>query len=90
MDTAMVAKRAEAGSGKIAMFDEVNEGTAIYKVVSRRNQAPNQGYWLALDGDGLTLPSDWYMRISGQLTNVIHGLQARPPTAFPFVRRIPL
>src|SRR5260370_29133876 len=33
---------------KIAMFDEVDEGTAILKGASHRKQAPDQGYWLTL------------------------------------------
>ena len=37
---------------KIAMFDEVNEGTAIFKAVSPRDKAPKPGYWLTLDADG--------------------------------------
>ena len=49
---------------KIAMFDEVNEGTAIFKAVPRRDQAPQPGYWLTLDADGESLPSDWYLRIA--------------------------
>jgi hypothetical protein len=28
------------------MFDEVDEGTAIFKAASHRNQAPDQGFWL--------------------------------------------
>jgi hypothetical protein len=47
-----------------AMFDEVNEGTAMYKVCSRRSMAPKEGYWLTLDADGYDLPSDWYLRLA--------------------------
>ena len=31
---------------KIAMFNEVNEGTAIFKAVSQRSEAPSAGFWL--------------------------------------------
>jgi hypothetical protein len=58
---------------KIAMFDEVNEGTAVLKVASKRTDAPEQGYWLTLDADGQDLPSDWYLRLSGEITRVFHG-----------------
>ncbi|MDB5050974.1 MAG: hypothetical protein JWO30_4045 [Fibrobacteres bacterium] len=70
---AMAAKSAGAGAVKIAMFDEVNEATAMFKVVSKRSEAPSQGYWLALDGDGKDLPSDWYLRLSSEITQITHG-----------------
>jgi hypothetical protein len=55
------------------MFDEVDEGTAILKVVPHRNQAPDQGFWLTLDADGDDLPNDWYLRLAGQITRMFHG-----------------
>ena len=79
---AMGAKAAGAPAVKIAMFDEVNEATAMFKVVSKRAEAPPTGYWLALDGDGMDLPSDWYLRLAGELTAVIHGAKA-PSDAIP-------
>jgi len=42
------ARAAGATVLKIAMFDEVNESTAIYKVAAKRSDAPDQGYWLTL------------------------------------------
>ena len=73
------AKTAGATVLKIAMFDEVNEGTAVFKAASRRQDAPDQGYWLTLDADGATLPSDWYLRLAGEITRMFHGEIA--PTA---------
>jgi hypothetical protein len=70
---AMNAREAGATVLKIAMFDEVNEGTAVMKMASKRTDAPEQGYWLTLDADGLSLPSDWYLRVSGAITRVFHG-----------------
>lgn len=67
------AKVAGATVLKIAMFDEVNESTAMYKLASRRSDAPDQGYWLTLDADGHTLPSDWYLRLAGEITRIFHG-----------------
>ena len=58
---------------KIAMFDEVNEGTAVFKTAARRQDAPDQGYWLTLDADGAALPSDWYLRLAGEITRMFHG-----------------
>jgi hypothetical protein len=70
---AINAKQSGVTVLKIAMFDEVNEGTAVFKVASKRTDAPEQGYWLTLDADGQDLPSDWYLRLSGEITRVFHG-----------------
>jgi hypothetical protein len=70
------ARRAGAQMLKIAMFDEVNEATANFKVAARRADAPDQGYWLTLDADGFTLPSDWYLRLAGEITRGFHGQSA--------------
>jgi hypothetical protein len=73
------AKVAGATVLKIAMFDEVNEGTAIFKVASKRRDAPDQGFWLTLDADGADLPSDWYLRLAGGITRMFHGEIAATP-----------
>jgi hypothetical protein len=67
------AKTAGAPFVKIAMFDEVNEGTAIFKAAPTRRQAPEQGYWLTLDADGKSLPSDWYLRLARSISMMFHG-----------------
>jgi hypothetical protein len=43
----------------VAMFDEVDEGTAIFKVTST---PPIQGHFVGDEG----LPSDWYLRLVGE------------------------
>ncbi len=75
------AKTAGVTMLKIAMFDEVDEGTAIFKAAAHRNQTPDQGYWLTLDADGNDLPSDWYLRLAGAITRMFHG--EIPPTPQP-------
>jgi hypothetical protein len=67
------AKTAGASFVKIAMFDEVNEGTAIFKAASSRNDAPQPGYWLTLDADGTALPSDWYLRQATDISRMFRG-----------------
>src|SRR5260370_33734778 len=67
------ARMAGAKVLKIAMLDEVDEGTAILKVVSHRKEAPEQGFWLTLEADGADLPSDWYLRLAGEITRMFHG-----------------
>jgi hypothetical protein len=73
------AKSAGATMLKIAMFDEVDEATAMFKLAPKRNMAPDQGYWLTLDADGQNLPSDWYLRLAGDITAMFHG--TKPLTA---------
>jgi len=67
------AHQAGATMLKIAMFDEVNEGTAVYKIAAKRQDALEQGFWLTLDADGYDLPSDWYLKLSGEITKLFHG-----------------
>jgi hypothetical protein len=50
----------------VAMFDEVNEGTAIFKVC---NAPPRQGSFVTYED----LPSDWYLRLTGEGTKLIRG-----------------
>ena len=67
------AKVAGAKMVKIAMFDEVDEATAIFKAAPRRQDAPDQGYWLTLDADGAELPSDWYLQMARAIARMFHG-----------------
>ena len=48
-----------------AMFDEVDEGTAMFKAAPTQADVPAQGSFLSLDADGEQLPSDWYLRLGG-------------------------
>jgi hypothetical protein len=56
-----------------AMFDEVDEGTAILKACPKKSLAPADGYWLTLDADGYDLPSDWYLRLAGYAKKMLAG-----------------
>lgn len=73
------ARSAGALFVKIAMFDEVNEGTAIFKAVSSRKQAPRPGYWLTLDADGYQLPDDWYLQLAAAISRMFHGTAGITP-----------
>jgi len=81
------ARQAGARMLKIAMFDEVNESTAVFKVAAKRQDAPEQGYWLTLDADGEDLPSDWYLKLSGEITKRFHGEPGSPTFPLPFPAR---
>lgn len=76
------ARVAGARMLKIAMFDEVNEGTAMFKLAAKRSDAPEQGYWLTLDADGLNLPSDWYLKLAREITRMFHG-EIKPSEKMP-------
>ncbi len=56
----------------VAMFDEVDEGTAIFKV---SNSPPAQGHFVGLDG----LPSDWYLRLVREAAGRLRQHQPIPP-----------
>ncbi len=64
---AVAAKKAGAKMVKIAMFDEVNEGTAIFKVTRTQDLVPADGDWVTMDADGQALPSDHYLRVAGKI-----------------------
>ncbi|HEV8130955.1 MAG TPA: glycoside hydrolase family 71/99-like protein [Acidobacteriota bacterium] len=56
-----------------AMFDEVDEGTAMYKLAPTPAQLPAQGSFVPLSIDGYQLPSDWYLRLAGDATMMLRG-----------------
>lgn len=54
---------------KTAMFDEVDEGTAMFKIAATANDSP--AGFLTLDEDGEKLPNDWYLRLSGEASKLL-------------------
>jgi hypothetical protein len=61
----------------VGMFDEVNEGTAIYKVAS---DTPVGKHFVTYEG----LPADYYLMLTGAATRMIRGeipLSERIPTS---------
>ena len=57
----------------IAMFDEYDEGTAIAEAAEDASQIPSDQYFLTLDADGTRLSSDFYLRLAGAATRMLHG-----------------
>jgi len=49
-----------------AMFDEVDEGTAMFKLAPTRANVPTGVPIVTLDADGEQLPSDWYLQLARQ------------------------
>jgi hypothetical protein len=62
------AKKAGATMIYQAMFDEVNEGTAVFKCTN--NPPDGDSKFVTLEG----LPSDFYMRLDGQASRMLRGL----------------
>src|SRR5258705_6924609 len=66
----------------VGMFDEVDEGTAIYKVA---DQTPVGRYFVTYEG----LSNDWYLKLTGAATRMIRGdapLSRTIPDEMPFPR----
>jgi len=57
----------------IAMLDELDEATVMFKTTENAAQTPDQGYWLDLDDDGYNLPSDWFLRCAGNTAETLRG-----------------
>lgn len=57
----------------VAMYDEVDEGTAIFKLAENAGQTPTTGRFVTLDIDGFHVPSDWYLRLTGAGTRMLRG-----------------
>jgi hypothetical protein len=62
------ARRAGAQMIYVAMFDEVDEGTAIFKCT---NDVPDAGDTRFVTYEGL--PSDYYLRLTGTATRMLRG-----------------
>mmetsp|Transcript_10869 Transcript_10869/g.24011 ORF Transcript_10869/g.24011 Transcript_10869/m.24011 type:complete len:273 (+) Transcript_10869:1124-1942(+) len=69
----------------VAMFDEVDEGTAIMKVAPSDVYAPSNGDFLTLDVDEghNNLPSDWYLRLVGEANRLLRGSRTEFPLYIP-------
>ena len=63
-----------------AMFDEVDEGTAVFEIAETHAATPTTGTFLTLDADGEALPSDWYLRLAGEAGRVLRGERAPSAT----------
>jgi hypothetical protein len=56
-----------------AMFDEVDEATAMYKIAATKDDQPVGVDLISMDTDGYKLPSDWYLRLAGAATQMLRG-----------------
>jgi len=59
-----------------AMFDEVDEGTAMFKVASSAHDAAADLSFVTMDIDGEPLPSDWYLRLARETQRALRDAPA--------------
>ncbi|MBB6460454.1 sulfatase-like hydrolase/transferase [Flammeovirga kamogawensis] len=59
----------------VAMFDEVDEGTAMFKMVVKKEDLPveAQERIVTLDMDGYPCENDWYLRLAGASQKMLEG-----------------
>ncbi len=58
----------------VAMFDEIDEGTAMYKMARTQQNCPVLSPRLVpLNEDGYDLPDDWYLQIGREIQKMIEG-----------------
>ena len=62
-----------------AMFDEVDEGTALFPTEPRKEKLPQGGQMAFLNQDGCALPEDWYLRITGKAAHYLRERAVPPP-----------
>jgi hypothetical protein len=65
-----------------AMFDEVDEGTAIFKLVPDAARQPEASSFVPLDADGCALPADWYLQLARGVTRGLRDGQLPAVPAF--------
>jgi hypothetical protein len=56
-----------------AMFDEVDEGTAMFKIAPTPTDQPANCNFVPLNVDGYNLPSDWYLRLANEAGRMLRG-----------------
>ena len=74
---ASAAIKAGAKTLYTAMFDEVDEGTAILKTIAKQSQLPKSGKFVSLDIDGKDIDSDFYLRKAGEITSRLKAAVAQ-------------
>ena len=57
----------------VAMFDEVDEGTAMFKLAPTAAELPVGAQLVPLDMDGYSVPSDWYLQLARETGRMLRG-----------------
>ena len=83
-------RAAGVSSVYISMFDEMNEGTAIFKLAEDASMVPAGRWYLTLDADGVHTSSDFYLRLVNDAQKMIKGITPYQPTCpTTFIEGIP-
>jgi hypothetical protein len=61
-----------------AMFDEADEGTALFPAETRDDKLPAGSRMVYLNQDGCSLPDDWYLRVAGKAAQYFHRHEVPP------------
>lgn len=61
-----------------AMFDEVDEATAMLPTAAQAEMLPLNSKMVTLDADGCALPDDWYLQLAGRAAAALRSIT--PPT----------
>ena len=75
----------EVRTAYVAMFDELNEATSIFKCAQDTSMQPADQWYLPLDADGVQVSSDFYLRLvknGGQMLKGAIPYQATHTTPF--------
>ncbi len=61
-----------------AMFDEADEGTAMFPVETRDDKLPVGTKMVSLNLDGCAVPDDWYLTLSGKAAGFLKSQKVPP------------
>jgi hypothetical protein len=77
-----VANAVGAGARMLytAMFDEVDEGTAMFKLDAQASDSSRDPSFVTLDADGRHPTSDWYLRLAGAAQAAVARQDSSPPS----------
>lgn len=84
-----VLRNAGVKTAYVAMFDEVNEATQIFKTAEDSTQIPAGKWFLTLNADGVKCSSDFYLRLVNDGGRMLKGMtpyQGSHPT--PHIQRL--
>jgi hypothetical protein len=73
-----VLRRARAGAVFGAMFDELDEGTAMMKIAATAAQLPAQGRFIFAGIDGDAVRGDWWLYLLGVAGDALAGASPWP------------
>jgi hypothetical protein len=69
-----------------AMFDEVDEATALFPLETRMDRLPVGASMVFLNQDGCALPDDWYLRVAGAAAGFVRSSTVPPKSLDDVIR----